>query len=916
MDTFTSFLQQGLTFLVVALLMFQPILAPGAHPLLRGVRPSAGHTASVARADQPGVPKANVVRVDYKEISPPHTLQHSPRFSHLYSTPTPVASGNPGLEMQIVTHSEVMTPLSGRVPISITETGFDPQAVTITVGTIVEWTNRTHQTVHIQSGEPYHIYLPLVLRNVGGASPQATQTLSGSRGEVQLTSGPVFSGTITPGGIFMHAFTTEGTFPYFLIENPALTGLINVEPIPFDFLLGVHPALRTVPQGQSVTYTVAVTGTLGQPSPVTLAVGGLPDGAIWELDPATVVPTATAVLSLTTALTTPVGNHTLVITGTGEGQMHTASATLSVTPHPDFILEVWPSVREVIQGQSVTYTVVLTSLYGFSAPVILGVEDLPADTVADWSLNPATPDASTVLTITTGSHAPTGTHLLTVWATGGGFTHTAAFTLSISPHAGFILDVTPETRSVPQGEPAVYEATVTGLYDFAEPVTLTVSGMPTGVDAAILPNPVVPTGTAAITLTTALTTPTGDHLLTLTGTGGGRVHTIPFTLTVTPHPDFALEITPDTLNVRQSRLITATVIVTELHGFQAPVMLNVEGLPENLGVIWASNPVTPNSTTLVTFTTSLTTPQGSYSLVLTGSGGGFTHSFPFTMTVLPHPDFIFAVVPPAQAITQGMAITYTAYITGQNDWEGPIWLGIEGLPADAEASWNPPSLIPDGTSVLVITPALTTPPGLYSLIGWADGDIISHTVPITLEVLKIPEPDLVIEQIASEPLTPTADFPFTITVRVRNQGNLAITQTFQVDWYADPATPPLTTTPGTGYWLVEGLGVGEAAVLMATHTFTLTGQHVLWAQADRTQAVPESDEANNLTGPVTMTAGLPDLWVPAVIITPSIPQAGNSFTVAVMVENRGIADAVGSFQVDWYDGEETPPPPTIPGTVS
>ncbi len=65
--------------------------------------------------------------------------------------PTPASSG-----IQEVAIAET-------VAVSITESGFDPATITVSVGTTVEWTNRTQETVRLVSGEPHRIYLPLVL---------------------------------------------------------------------------------------------------------------------------------------------------------------------------------------------------------------------------------------------------------------------------------------------------------------------------------------------------------------------------------------------------------------------------------------------------------------------------------------------------------------------------------------------------------------------------------------------------------------------------------------------------------------------------------------------------------------------------------------------------------------------------------
>lgn len=320
-----------------------------------------------------------------------------------------------------------LSSVSSTVPVSITDAGFDPATITVTVGTTVVWTNHTQETVHLTSGQPYRIYLPLVLRNVGGVGAAAASPLTVATVLPQQDNWADVD--ITTGGSYSHTFTAVGVYPYFLSNDPHLTGQVTVEPIAFDFALGVQPAVQSVLQGQDVTYAVQVTGTLGDPQPVTLTVGGLPMSATWDLSPSTVIPTTTVVLSLATALTTPVGGYTLVVTGTSASRVHTTTATLSVTPHPDFTISVQPPVQTVMQAQSVTYTVRLTSEHGFADAVALSLEGLPAGATAEWSANPVVPSASTILTVTAGTDTVPGGYTLVVTGAGGGLLRTATAVL-------------------------------------------------------------------------------------------------------------------------------------------------------------------------------------------------------------------------------------------------------------------------------------------------------------------------------------------------------------------------------------------------------------------------------------------------------------------------------------------------------
>jgi plastocyanin len=134
------------------------------------------------------------------------------------------------LTLALTANTTVQATMTGSsVSVSITESGFDPALVTITVGTTVTWTNHTQETVHMVSGEPYRIYLPLVLSNVGGARTTAVSPPMATA--VTQQQDDWVDADITPGESYGHTFTMTGSYPYFLAEHPDRTGLVIVEGI-------------------------------------------------------------------------------------------------------------------------------------------------------------------------------------------------------------------------------------------------------------------------------------------------------------------------------------------------------------------------------------------------------------------------------------------------------------------------------------------------------------------------------------------------------------------------------------------------------------------------------------------------------------------------------------------------------------
>ena len=102
---------------------------------------------------------------------------------------------------------------------------------------------------------------------------------------------------------------------------------------------------------------------------------------------------------------------------------------------PDLTLDVTPTDQAVAAGQAVTYTAVLTGLYGFDQPVNLWVSGLPPGTEAAWSRNPLLPSGSSVLTLTLPLDNPQRDYYLLAVAIGEGTIKTVPFTLTVTKPA-------------------------------------------------------------------------------------------------------------------------------------------------------------------------------------------------------------------------------------------------------------------------------------------------------------------------------------------------------------------------------------------------------------------------------------------------------------------------------------------------
>jgi subtilase family serine protease len=128
-----------------------------------------------------------------------------------------------------------------------------------------------------------------------------------------------------------------------------------------------------------------------------------------------------------------------------------------------------------------------------------------------------------------GFSAVTGYDLVTGWGSPNGAGLINALAGSSGPN--FTLSASPSSVSVAQGSAGTSTITVTPVNGFSGSVTMSASGLPSGVTAGFSPNPT--TTTSTLTLTASATAATGTSTVTVTGVSGSLTQTTTLSLTVT-----------------------------------------------------------------------------------------------------------------------------------------------------------------------------------------------------------------------------------------------------------------------------------------------------------------------------------------------------------------------------------------------
>src|SRR5262249_18099320 len=239
-----------------------------------------------------------------------------------------------------------------------------------------------------------------------------------------------------------------------------------------------------------------------------------------------------------------------------------------------------------------------------------------------------------------GASTVAGTGLIQ-WPSNGG-TNQQFSLVEDAPGAGdFGLAVTPDSRSVTRGAQASYTVSVTASNGFADAVSFSVSGLPSGVTASFSPASVTGSGSTTLTVSTSATTPPGAYRLTVTGATGSLSHDATVTLVVRTGCVTAGSTWQNTAFLTQNGTFTAIFdatpsaspingvmalsngVQTAYTGFATLVRFNPSGNIDarNAGVYTAASVIPYSGGNTYHFRVVINVPAHTYSIFVTPPGG-------------------------------------------------------------------------------------------------------------------------------------------------------------------------------------------------------------------------------------------------------------------------------------------------------
>jgi hypothetical protein len=327
------------------------------------------------------------------------------------------------------------------------------------------------------------------------------------------------SGTPSTAGVFNLSFTAQNG-----IGSAATQAFTLTVTAVGNFTVLAEPSSLTVQQDSGGTTTIRIKASKGFNQAVTLSASGMPSGVKATFDTNPTRSLSTLALSVGSSVAT--GTYSITVTGTAGNLSHSTTVTLSVTA-AGFTLSATPNAVTVARSSSATSTIAIIPAKGFSGSVTLAAAGLPAGVTASFSPDPAT--SSSTLTLTASNTAASGTVAVTI--TGMSGSQNSSTTLMLTVEGDFTVLAEPSSLTVQQNSGGTTTIRIKASKGFNQAVTLSASGMPSGVKATFDTNPTHSLSTLALSVGSSVAT--GTYSITVTGTAGSLSDSAIVTLTVT-----------------------------------------------------------------------------------------------------------------------------------------------------------------------------------------------------------------------------------------------------------------------------------------------------------------------------------------------------------------------------------------------
>ena len=297
------------------------------------------------------------------------------------------------------------------------------------------------------------------------------------------------------------------------------------------------------------------------------------------------------------------------------------------------------------------------------------------------------------------------------------------------------ISASPSSASITQGGQATFQVSISSSY--VEEVSLSLTGLPPGATYSFIP----PKGSgdfiSSLVVTTSSSTPPGTYSLTIRASGGGVTKRKTIRLTVKAAGAFSLNLNPASLTIPQGGSAQSTVVVVPLGGFNQPVTLSLEGVPEGITATLSSTTLSPGGTATITVEVSQDKDPGAYTINVRGVYGDKSYTTTLSIQVVAL-GFAIALNPSIVPITQGGTGEVQVIVKAMGGFSEIVTLSLLGAPAGVSGSFNPASVAPGSSSTLTLTVSSDAAPGEYVLTVRGVAGSKEDAAELTLQIVEAP----------------------------------------------------------------------------------------------------------------------------------------------------------------------------------
>ena len=209
---------------------------------------------------------------------------------------------------------------------------------------------------------------------------------------------------------------------------------------------------------------------------------------------------------------------------------------------------------------------------------------------------------------------------------------------------------------------------------------------------------------------------------------------------------FQLSVSPSAQSIHPGQTTAFSLNMTLVSGYPQPLALNLLNTPSGVTAVFSPQSQNPSFTSTLTFTTTNSTPTGTFPMTVRAVSGGETQTAPITLSIqaVPAPVFDFRInvaTPTTQTVTQGGSTSFSFIVALVSGSPETVNLTASGLPSGANYSFTDSGGVPTFSSIINIFTTTNTPGGTYpiTITGTTSAGLTHTATPVpVLTITELP----------------------------------------------------------------------------------------------------------------------------------------------------------------------------------